>query len=108
MNRHTQQLQKKSRTHMVELTTNGWIVTSGSSGKQYRVREISDGRFLCGCDWHKYHEMGECSHTAAVRNWIAESGGRKVYLSASVEEYRGKHQRFETYNEGVIYTSRAA
>jgi len=106
MNRHTKTLQSKSRTHQVRLDSgDGWLVTSGSSGNEYRVRQLADGRFWCGCDWHVWHSAGECSHTAAVRNWVAEAGGRRAYLKGSMEDYRRSHQRFDAFNEGVIYTT---
>ena len=105
MQRHAKKLQTKSRTHAVTLDGHGWTVTSGSSGKQYSVTELADGRFHCTCDWHYYHPYGECSHTAAVRDWIAKAGGRTVYLKDSVESYRRSHQRYEDYNQGIIYTS---
>lgn len=105
MKRHAKFLQSKSRTHQVELVGDGWNVTSGSSGKTYWVREMADGTFWCGCKWHEYHPQGECSHVAAVRNWLAESEGRRMYLKGSVEDYRRSHQRYDAYNEGVIYTT---
>ena len=108
MKRHTKQLQSKSRTHQVRLDSgDGWLVTSGSSGNEYRVRQLADGRFWCGCTWHEYHLGGECSHTAAVREWLAEAEGRRTYLKDSVESYRRSHQRYEDWNEEIIYTSKA-
>lgn len=109
MKRHTKTLQKKSRTHHVAMAPNGpgYLVTSGSSGKEYIVREAGD-KFLCSCDWHTYHPEGECSHTAAVREWLAQAGGRTVYLKDSVDAYRTSHQKFEGYNQGIIITSKRA
>jgi len=108
MKRHTRTLQAKSRTHLVLWTGQGWTVTSGTSGHEYNVEELTDGRFTCTCDWHLWHSYGECSHTAAVRQWLADAGGRTVYLKDSVDAYKRSHQRYEDYNEGVIYTSAAA
>ena len=106
MKRHAKKLQRKSRTHTVELTSWGWLVTSGSSGKEYAVRELADGRFWCGCKWHEYHTYGECSHVAAVREWLAGAGERRIYLHDSVESVKRAHARFEDSNDGITYTSR--
>lgn len=105
MKRHAKELQKKSRTHDVQMTDWGWKVVSGSSGKEYAVRETADGGFVCTCKWHDYHPGGECSHVASVRQWLAEIRKRTIYLEDSVEAYRASHRKFEDYNEGVIYTS---
>ena len=105
MQRHTKTLQTKSRTHQVSREVDGWKVVSGASGKTYRVFKDGD-RFYCGCKWHEYHPGGECSHVAAVRNWISSDEGRRVYLKDSVEAYRRSHAKYEDFNEGIIYTSR--
>ena len=106
--RHAKSLQTKSRTHTVRPLTNGWEVTSGTSGNQYIVRQFGNGAFHCGCTYHQYHTHGECSHVAAVRNGLAQTEGRTVILHDSVEAYRRSHRRLEEFNDGLIITSRAA
>jgi len=108
MQRHAKVLKGKSKTHKVELSGDVFTVTSGTSGKRYFVKSLSNGCFLCGCKWHEYHKAGECSHTLAVREWLAQAGNRTTQAHATVDEYRRSHRRFEDYNEGLIITSRSA
>jgi hypothetical protein len=107
--RHGKSLTKKSRTHKVESIGNGmWQVKSGSSGKTYTIKNLTDGRFVCSCDWHKYHSAGECSHTLSVRQELADIESRKLHGYGSVEQYRKAHRKYEDYNDGLIIASRAA
>jgi len=108
MNRNGKGLTKKSRTHEVTLGSNRaeFIVKSGSSGKEYTVTELADGRFGCTCDWHKYHAYGECSHTISVREYLSQAGSRRLYARTEEEATRS-HQRIEGRNEGLWFTSRS-
>ena len=105
--RHGKSLTKKSRKHQVAQTGQGYFqVISGSSNKVYNIHQLTDGRFICQCDWHKYHSYGECSHTISVRQYLADIESRKVHAYGSIAEYRQAHRRYEDYNDGVILASR--
>lgn len=106
MQRHAKKLQKKSRTHQIEESGDSWLVTSGTSGETYRVVELTTGSFNCTCNWHIYHPAGECSHTASVRDHIAQQEGRRVILHSTVEDFRKSHRKYEDFNEGVIVSTR--
>jgi hypothetical protein len=108
MKRHGKKLTKKSRTHEVNLGANPaeFVVKSGSSGKEYTVTELADGRFFCTCDFNVWHPAGECSHTISVRNWLAEAGSRRLYARTEEEAERSR-QRREGRNGGLYFTSRA-
>ena len=105
--RHPKKLLAKARKCKVTATGKSWTVDS-PSGSDYRVAETPDGRFQCGCRWHEYHSLGECSHVIAVRMWIAQAGPRRVTMAATVEEFKRSHRRFEEFNDNIIYGSRAA
>ena len=106
--RHGKKLTKKSRSHQVAAIGNGQFqVVSGSSKKTYIILSLTDGRFVCSCDWHKWHSAGECSHTLSVRQELANLESRKVHGYDSVESYRKAHRRYEDYNDGLIIASRA-
>jgi len=108
MERHGKSLTRKSRTHQVFVSeiAGAWDVVSGSSEKTYTVRELSDGRFWCGCKWHEYHAFGECSHVLTVRQWLAQAGSRAVYAYGSLEEAKNAHRKIEDRNDGVTIGSR--
>lgn len=108
MERHGKSLTRKSRTHEVFVSeiAGAFDVTSGSSDITYTVRELSDGRFYCGCKWHEYHIFGECSHVIAVRQWLAQAGNRAVYAYGSLEEAKNAHRKIEDRNDGVTIASR--
>ena len=110
MERHGKPLTRKSRTHQVFVSeiAGAFDVVSGSSEKTYTVRELSDGRFWCGCKWHEYHTFGECSHVLAVRQWLAQAGNRAVYAYSSMEEAKNAHRKIEDRNDGVTIASRKA
>lgn len=105
--RHAKELIEKSRTHQVlPGKRNEFVVLSEESGEEYTVFELADGRFAGTCPFHTYHPLSECSHTLAVRNWLAESEGRRIYAYSSEEEAKRAHQRLEGQNGGLWITSR--
>jgi len=108
MNRHAKKIQSKSRTHQVTPTAHKGVfeVTSGSSGSQYYVQEMTDGTFRCNCKWAKYHPGGECSHTTSVREHLAQAGSRSIEAWSSADDAKRSHHRSEGANEGVFFTSR--
>ena len=110
MKRHADKLTKKSRTHEVRMGTGRgeFVVTSGTSGKEYTVTELVDGRFACVCKWSEYHPQGECSHVITVREWLALAENRHIKAHDSQESARKSHQKFEDANDGLIFTSRKA
>jgi len=108
--RHADRLQPKSRTHEVHLVSGRgrFEVISGTSGKAYTVFALADGRFECTCKWAEYHSAGECSHTIAVRQWLANAENRNLYAHDCEESARKAHQRIDDANDGLIFTSRKA
>lgn len=108
MERYGKSLTRKSRTHQVFTTElpGAFDVVSGSSGETYTVRELSDGRFWCACDWHYWHPAGECSHVIAVRQWLAQAGNRAIHAYSSLEDARQAHRKVEDRNDGLVIASR--
>ena len=105
--RHPKSLSAKAKNCKVTATGKSWTVDS-PSGSSYRVAETPDGRFLCACEYHNWHSQGECSHVIAVRLWLAKAGTRRVTMAATVDEFRASHRKFESFNDGILYGSRAA
>ncbi len=110
MERHAKQLQSKSRIHQVTEVAgqpNAYDVTSGHSGKVYRVLVNPDGAF-CTCDWAAYRPMNDhrsaCSHTIAVYDHIAQQESRRASAWASEQEARRQHKPVTQIGDGVLVT----
>lgn len=105
-NRQAKQMQKKSTGHtVVELDLYHWMVVSGTSQNSYEV--FSDGsQFSCTCDWGKYHPVGECSHTIAVRQQLARVDGHAVSVWSHVQDARRQHRAICDISDGLIFTTR--
>lgn len=108
MVRHGKSLTATSRNHRVRMATGRgkFEVVSGSSGAVYTVTELTDGRFNCTCDWQAHRPNTPCSHTIAVREWLAEAEGRRVYAHGSEEDAKRSHRKMEDRVAGVWFTSR--
>lgn len=108
--RHAKQLQSKGRTHEVaELAQGIFDVTSGTSGKSYRVCVGQHGQGAsCSCDWGKYRPANDkasaCSHTLSVYSWLAEREGRRVSAWSSDEEAKRQHKAKTDIGDGVVIT----
>lgn len=111
-------IQTKSRTHdVVALGHGAYEVTSGASGKSYRVLVKADGDDLrsggatCTCNWGKYRPRrtgGEsaCSHVIAAMNWQAEQDGRRLSAWTDEDRARRQHRPMTDIGDGVVITSR--
>ena len=80
MKRQAKKIQKKAKKNQVRHTGSGeFIVTSATSGKEYRVREVLGG-FACHCRWSEYHDtrIDPCTHVLAVEEWLARAGNRSL------------------------------
>ncbi len=93
--RNTKEIQKRAGTHTVEREQgcrDRWLVTSGTSGKTYRVSYNYPTRtFVCNCDWGK-HRGGHCSHVQAVVEWIATEQERTASMWASEGDAKRQHR----------------
>jgi len=106
--RNAKFLQKKSTAHQVTtLSENAWLVKSGCSQKSYVVlKDIEENKFYCDCDWQKYYEGSDCSHTVSVRASIL-SNARKLGVWASENESKRQHKKNEgNSNKELYFTSR--
>ena len=63
-------IHSKARTHNVETDEAGFLVTSGSSGRRYRVVVVA-GTTQCGCEWGSRRST-PCSHVEAVAAFAAQ------------------------------------
>lgn len=108
--RNAKTLQFKSRKHQVtQDAPAGFTVTSGSSGKEYRV--ILNGIATCSCDWGKFRKAGStcgCSHVVSVFNHLTEQAGHKVSAWSSQEDAKRQHRAIVTTIEGLTLTARKA
>ena len=109
--RHAKEMQTKSRTHqVVELAEGIYDVTSGKSGRTYRVTLGAHGQVGCTCNWGKYRNAGQpsaCSHTLAVYEWMAENEGRRTSAWASEAEAKRQHKaiRRDLAGDGLTLTT---
>jgi len=114
MNRHPKALQSKSKEHAVEDLGNGiYSVTSGTSGKAYRVNVFGNGNqgAGCSCDWAKYRpdsNKGQCgcSHVIAVMKFRED--GRRLAVWASMDDAKRQHAHIINLGDGLMLTSKAA
>lgn len=113
-NRNAKAIQTKSRTHEVHpLSANAYEVTSGNSGKAYRVTLLPGGGAACTCDWAKYRPASNggkcgCSHVLAVYQWQAQFDGKaSVSAWASEEKAAKQHRPAITIGDGLVITLRS-
>ena len=123
--RHAKELMKKAKTHKVkplDALGNDWEVTSGNSGKTYRVhllRETVNGAIrhlgaTCTCNWGQYKHSDDefrsaCSHTIAV--WQEVFAGEEDRVISAWDEmeaaWRQKRQ-VRPMGDGIVLTTRKA
>lgn len=83
---------KKAATHKVEATTEGFLVTSGTSGAVYLVEPLAFGGATCNCAFSKHSAAlsSRCSHVlAAERFAVDEALIVDAYSEQDEEENRG-------------------
>lgn len=61
--------------HKVEPAAGCFLVTSGRSGKLYRVVPTGGDTADCHCEWSR-HGRGPCSHVKAVREFARKALGK--------------------------------
>lgn len=110
IHRNAKAIQRKSRAHQAtQEAPAGFTVTSGSSGKSYRV--ILGVVPTCTCDWGQYRPIGTpcgCSHVVAVYNHLSEQAGYTVSAWASQEEAARQHRTRIELGDGLTLTARKA
>ena len=115
--RNVKQLQKKRKMHQVErVGVNSYHVTSGTSGKVYKVtvqNQARDGAVryggaFCSCKWGQYRPGSDgrsgCSHVMAV--FEALDAERKTSAWGSSQDAKRQHRPITVIGDGVILTSR--
>jgi hypothetical protein len=109
MSRNAKAIQSKSRKHQVtQDAPAGFTVTSGGSGKSYRV--ILGVVPTCTCDWGQFRKIGTpcgCSHVVAVYDHLAATSGRTVSAWASEAEAKRQHRPTIQIGDGIVLTARA-
>jgi hypothetical protein len=106
MKRHAKKLQNKSRKHEVILDGHMFRVESGKSGKTYFVRPLPGDRFQCSCEWAKNYPHKDCSHTLAVREWLANAANNTLSFWATEEDAKRQHRHIERLGYGLLATER--
>jgi hypothetical protein len=104
-----QKVESKSKTHDVRPHRNGFVVTSGSSNKQYFVR--LEPIASCTCDWAKYRKQGSacaCSHVQAAVAFEAAQNGRNVKFHLTTTDTSRQKRQVEFLGDGVKVILRKA
>ena len=107
MNRNAKSLQSKSKKNEVtRMETGRFLVTSSTSGNKYIVRDLGGDGWRCSCDWAKYHPERDCSHTLAVREWLANATGARLSFWATTDDAARQHRHTEGLGFGLWATER--
>lgn len=104
-----QKVSDKSKTHDVKPHRNGYIVTSGSSNKQYFVRLSPIAS--CTCDWAKYRKQGSacaCSHVQSAIAFENGQDGYNVKFHLSTTDTSKQKRKVEFIGDGVKVILRKA
>ena len=104
MNRDAKTLQAHSRAHTVTLADTGWDVTSGRSGRTYRVTPVAGGAW-CSCPWGS-HQHTACSHVLAVYDSVSVEMGVGHVAAWSSRQAADRQHRPEQYLADVWLTVR--
>ena len=103
-------INKKSKSHTVTPIDGGYLVTSGTSGEQYRVTLVPAGGAVCNCEWGRYRKWSDprsaCSHVQAVMAYEQAQGGRKVSAWGSETDAKRQHRPMLHIGDGVFLTAR--
>lgn len=109
MNRKAKSLQGKAKKHVVTPAGNGhFAVESASSGNAYTVRDLGGNYFRCNCEWAAYHPMQDCSHTLAVRDWLAHAANKSLSFWSNADDASRQHRPTENIGFGLWATERKA
>jgi hypothetical protein len=109
MSRNCKSLYKKALSHTVWNSGGGrYTVASGSSGKDYLVRELANGGFACICEWAKHRKtwIRPCSHCLAIELYLERAAGRTLHLFPTKEDARRQKQQYRRLGLGVMGVSR--
>ncbi len=108
MDRHAKELQQKSRKHQIKASANKgtFLIESSTSGTTYAVRAMTNGSFRCTCKWSEYNPTKSCSHTMAVRQWLAVAGRKALSFWASTDDAARQHRSTERISNGLWATTR--
>jgi hypothetical protein len=111
MDRQAKQLQAKAKKNEVALGSGPgeFLVTSSTSGKTYRVREVAGG-FVCCCKWASYRDTRKhpCTHVLAVEEWLEQASGRRLSFWADKQDAQRQHRPTSSVGVGLLATSRGA
>jgi hypothetical protein len=108
MKRQAKQLQAKTKRNQVRHAGSGeFMITSATSGKEYRVREVLGG-FVCCCRWAQYHDtrIDPCTHVLAVEEWLAQAGNRSLSFWSERDDAKRQHRPTELLGRGLWATGR--
>ena len=109
MIKNSKKVNKKSKSHTVIPIDVGYLVTSGTSGEQYRVIIVQGGA-VCNCEWGRYRKWSDprsaCSHVQAVMAYEQAQGGRKVSAWGNEMDAKRQHRSMLDIGDGVYLTAR--
>lgn len=109
---NAKQMQSKSKTHLVEkISPNGYNVTSGKSGQQYRVVVLPHGA-TCTCKWGAHRPQDDhraaCSHVVAVYRHLEATEGRTLSVWTNQDDVARQKKAALNIGDGVTLTLRNA
>jgi uncharacterized Zn finger protein len=106
--RNAKDVNAKGKQHeVVEVAECVYDVTSGTSGKVYRVT-LWQSKATCTCNWGKYHANSACSHVQAVYEMLAQREGRTTSAWSDLEAAKRQRKPVRHIGNGVYLTTRKA
>ena len=110
MKRQAKKLQAKAKTHGIRPVSGKgqWVVTSGTSQKEYTVFALEYGGYACTCKFGKNHHLGSrpCSHIMAVMDYLESVKGRTLSYWPDDEGAERQHRPVERVGLDLYSTSR--
>jgi hypothetical protein len=111
MKRHAKSLQSKAkRCQVTPLAQRGKFQVKSTSGSTYTITALSNGGFVCCCEWSKYHDTSRrpCTHVLAVELYLQNAGARAASFWADADDAGRQHNTTERVGRGLWMTTRKA
>ena len=110
MIKNAKAINKKSKSHTVTPIDGGYLVTSGTSGEQYRVIIVQGGA-VCNCEWGRYRKWSDprsaCSHVQAVMAYEQARNGKRLSAWGNEMDAKRQHRPMLHIGDGVFLTARS-
>jgi len=109
MIKNAKAINKKSKSHTVTPIDGGYLVTSGTSGEQYRVIIVQGGA-VCNCEWGRYRKWSDprsaCSHVQAVMAYEQARNGKRLSAWGNEMDAKRQHRLMLDIGDGIFLTAR--